>query len=603
MCGIAGVIGGGGINQEVLKAMTDSLKHRGPDGEGFYIGDNFGFGHRRLAIVDLSDAGHQPLSYMNRYVITYNGEIYNYLELKDELKSKGYIFYTKTDTEVILAAYDCWGVDCLHRFNGMWAFVIYDTNHNRFFMSRDRFGKKPLYYAIINNAFIFASEIKAIINNPFVNLQPNLNFLNNYIDKGCKEWGHETAFNSVFRFDFASYFEGSLDDIFKNFSLKRYWTLRFNLVNEKYDEQKAKAYAEKYYELLEDAVRIRMRADVKVGTALSGGLDSSSIVYLVNKYLKEQGKEVLQETFSSVYKSQGTEDCDESNFIDIVANALSVHSNQIEPNINDIPKEHTKVIYALENPPSNTLMSSWHTFKLVNKAGVTVTLDGQGADELLAGYVTYLQNYIASLSFVEIIKESFQFLTTPGTIKYVFRGFIVGLFRILFGEKIICKILNDVINKPLDLNLNKKLENDVKTSLVTLFHYADHTSMAHSVESRMPFMDFRLVDFLASVPACYKMHKGWTKYLARLAFDGKLPNDICWRRDKLGWPIPEAYWISGSLKTWLLSIINNDYHIDGVNVPCDSIHEDLVNGKYEKVIRVLNFKKWCEVFMSKKLPI
>lgn len=599
MCGIVGIIGRKDVDADLLNLMNDKLKHRGPDGEGIYIGANFGFGHRRLAIVDLSEAGHQPMSYMNRYVITYNGEIYNYPELRTELKNNGYIFTTHTDTEVILASYDCWGVDCLQRFNGMWAFVIYDGLNDRFFMSRDRFGKKPFYYTRTNNEFIFASEIKAILINPSFEAYSNPNYLRSYIEKGCREWGRETAFNGILRFDFASFFEGNLDDILFNFDLKKYWDVKFNLKQERYDEQVAKEYAKKYYDILEDAVRIRMRADVKLGTALSGGLDSSSIVYLVNNYLKKQGKEILQETFSSVYRTQGTEDCDESEFINIVANSLGVHSNQIEPNVNDIPNEHVNVIYALENPPNNTLMSSWYTYKLVQQAGVTVTLDGQGADELLAGYVTYLQNYIASLSVKEAIRESKLFYSIPGAKKYVLRGLVLAILKVFFGKKPLLKILNDIIGKSVDFDLNKILENDVKTNLVTLLHYADHTAMAHSVESRMPFMDYRLVEFLSNVPACYKMHNGWTKYLARLAFDGKLPDDICWRRDKLGWPIPEAYWFSGLLNNWFLSVINRDSWLEGICFSSASAINEINEGKFDKAIRIMNLKKWCEVFFIK----
>ena len=230
--------------------------------------------------------------------------------------------------------------------------------------------------------------------------------MDSYVQNGAKEYIKETAFENIFRFDFSSYFEGSLEDIFENFEQNKFWEIKPNLSHEKFDEEKAKEYAKQYYELLEDAVRIRLRADVKVGSALSGGLDSSSIVYLVNKLLKEQGKEELQETFSSVYKSDGTQECDESYFIDIMALKLGVHSNQIEPKEDEIPSQIEKMIWHLENPPDNSLMSSWHTFKLVASTDVKVTLDGQGADEQLGGYLPYLLNYISSLSIVDMFSQA-----------------------------------------------------------------------------------------------------------------------------------------------------------------------------------------------------
>lgn len=592
MCGITGIISKKTIAKNIIESMTDTIVHRGPDGYGYYYGKNFAFGHRRLSIVDLSEAGHQPMEYKSRYVITYNGEIYNHIELREELSSSGYLFDSHTDTEVIMAAYDKWGVKCLNRFNGMWAFTLYDKQNDIFLISRDRFGKKPFYYYQDNEVFLFASEIKAILAHPKVKAESNLSFLNNYLKYGCREYFQETAFKNIYRFDFSSYFEGNLEDILRTFKPKKFWEIKPNLSREHFDENKAKEYAQAYYELLEDAVRIRLRADVKVGSALSGGLDSSSIVYLVNKLLKEQGKAELQETFSSVYKSEGTENCDESEYINIMAHSLGVHSNQIEPKEQEIPSEHEKMIYALENPPENSLMSSWYTFKLVSHTNVKVTLDGQGADEQLAGYLPYLINYIASLSFTDLFQESYRCSSIPDARRYVLIGFIVGLFRSFFGEKILIFILKEVLKKNFEPNLNQKLSDDITGNLITLIHYADHTSMAYSIESRMPFMDYRLVEFLASVPASYKMHNGWTKYLARLAFNGKLPDEINWRRDKMGWPIPEKKWFTGGLKDWFESTKQVKGIIHRLSVPKETNPERL----FAQNIRLINIYQWEKLF-------
>ena len=592
MCGITGIISKKRIEKDIIESMTDTIIHRGPDGFGYYYGEKFVFGHRRLSIVDLSDAGHQPMQYLNRYVITFNGEVYNHLELRKELEKNGYVFQSHTDTEVIMASYDFWGADCLSKFNGMWAFVIYDRLKDKYFMSRDRFGKKPFYYYKDQEKFIFGSEIKVILAHPDVESKPNLKFLDSYVQNGAKEYIKETAFENIFRFDFSSYFEGSLEDIFENFNQNKFWEIKPNLSHEKFDEEKAKEYAKQYYELLEDAVRIRLRADVKVGSALSGGLDSSSIVYLVNKLLKEQGKEELQETFSSVYKSDGTQECDESYFIDIMALKLGVHSNQIEPKEDEIPSQIEKMIWHLENPPDNSLMSSWHTFKLVASTDVKVTLDGQGADEQLGGYLPYLLNYISSLSIVDMFSQAKKCLQIPNSSKYVFVGLCLGLYRVLFGEKFLKFTIKNIFKRDFETNLNKKLGIDTMGSLITLIHYADHTSMAFSIESRMPFMDYRLVEFLASVPACYKMRDGWTKYLARLAFDGKLPDEINWRKDKMGWPIPEKKWFYGNLNRWFIE------NIESCKLSKKLSFKEKENKKFSNNIKRMNLSIWEKSFLN-----
>ena len=548
MCGIAGYIASQVADQTPLKKMTDAILHRGPDGEGHYYAPDFALGHRRLAIVDLSEAGAQPMHYLDRYVITYNGEVYNHPELREELIRHGYRFNSESDTEVILASYDFWGVDCLNKFNGMWAFVLYDKKKQQYFIARDRFGKKPLYYSHTADYFMFCSEVKGIYASGLVEKAPNINYLKNYLQNGPNEYDAETAFANVYRFPFAHYFLGSKEQLLNQPQFTRYWELTTNTSKERFCPNKAKEYAKQYYDLLADAVRLRLRADVKVGSALSGGLDSSSIVYLVNEQLKAQGKADLQETFSSVYKSDGTQDCDESEYIDLLAKELNVISNQIEPQEKNVIAEHQKVVWAMENPPEGTIMSSWHTFMKVKQAGVTVNLDGQGADELLAGYTPYISSYFISISIIDVYKEVLFFLQLPGVKKRVIQSFFMAKFRFVFGQKIYEKIFKKIKGHDAPAQLNETLKEAFTKGLVTLLHYADHTSMAHSVESRAPFMDYRLVEFLAKVPACYKMHKGWSKYIARLAFDKKLPDEITWRKDKMGWPIPEKYWFQGNLR-------------------------------------------------------
>ena len=604
MCGICGVIS---LNKKVLnnatqvvKTMNKTILHRGPDGIGVHNGGNYCFGHTRLSIVDLSEAGHQPMTYNNRYTITYNGEVYNYIELRRKLEAEGYSFRSNTDTEVIMASYDYWGIDCVKKFNGMWAFVIYDRQKGKFFISKDRFGIKPLYYIKNENLFIFGSEIKAILAHPEINSEPNIEHLNSYIEDGPNEYGEITSFKRILRFPFAHSFEGTAEDLSSNFLPKRYWFIKPNLSKEKFSKSKAREYAKEYYDLLSDAVRLRLRADVKVGSALSGGLDSSSIVYLVNQQLHVNGQTELQNTFSTVYKSEGVTHCDESSYIDLLASKLNVKSWQIEPKINDIEGEHKKMILALENPPESSCMSAWHTFLEVSRRDVRVTLDGQGADEQLAGYVHYIRGHLLSLSLWDFTKEMVGFFKQPSFRGELLRSAILRLLLLIIGEKLFLNTFTKMRGWRLSLDLNETLNKSFETSLVTLLHYADHTSMAHSVESRMPFMDFRLVEFLSSVPSCYKIHNGWTKYIARLAFDGKLPNEVVWRKDKMGWPTPDDIWFRGGLNAWLNETLLSSKILKILKCKISFKSDFRYNTPVLKLVRLLNVAVCEKIFWLNK---
>lgn len=639
MCGIAGFVyvkeqvpGAG----KILQAMTNSIRHRGPDGEGFvlfdksgkasaYSGDDsvlegdhktnyipqqhinssfdesfqFGFGHRRLSIVDLSALGHQPMSYKDRYWIIFNGEIYNYVELRAELESLGHHFVSHTDTEMIMAAYDQWGKECLQRFNGMWAFVIFDSLQKRLFISRDRFGIKPFHYYFDGNVFVFASEIKAILSHPAVRTAPSESYCRNYLEHGPREYLHETAFENIFRLDNAAFLETGINELGKtDLKGKKFWQLRANTQHENFDEQRLQQYASEYYTLLADAVRLRLRADVKVGSALSGGLDSSSIVFLVNQELRKQQKTEQQETFSSVYKSKGVTDCDESEYIDRIARTLEVHSNQVEPHVKDIITEHRKMIYHMDTPPDSTCMSGWHTFKLVGASDVTVTLDGQGADEQQGGYLNYLVNFFAQQQNKE---EEKAFSEIPGAEKFIRAGNKLRSARKALPAKLVKGLLGKMKLTPdYLLPLNERLVRDATGKLLTLIHYSDRIPMAFSIESRMPFMDYRLAEFMAGIPDVYKLHKGWTKYFARVAMQPFLPGEVTWRKDKMGWPIPEDHWFRGELKEPFCRAIENSVFLRRLGAGHD-IRKRLEAGEpINRLVRLYNLATWYEVFFERE---
>ncbi len=599
MCGIVAIVSNRAIERAPLRAMTEALAHRGPDGFGYHEASGFAFGHRRLAILDLSERGHQPMFYQDRYVITYNGEIYNYRELRAELEAAGFTFATHTDTEVVLAAYAHWGTDCLKRFNGMWAFVLKDLQTGLFFIARDRFGVKPLYHMFVAGQLVFASEIKALLRHPEYRAEANLDYCRAYLRGGPREYGRETAFRGVESFAKGAYVEATQAELLRgDFSVRRFWSLEPRVEAGAVDENQLREYAQRYYSLLEDAVALRLRSDVKVGSALSGGLDSSSVVHLVNKQLKERGaSESLQETFSSVYGSPGTEHCDETVHIDKLEEYLRVHSNRIEPDPRDVPAEHERMIYYMDTPPESSLMSSWHTFRLVASTDVVVTLDGQGADEQLAGYPRYAINAIAYSN--SPLKDSRALRKIPGFGPFASLGLSAAVLRRLGLGRLLPSMLKRAGKQVFDgERLNEALVKDSLNGLQNLIHYADRTSMAFSIESRMPFLDYRLAEFLAAMPACYKLHDGWTKYVARKAMDGHLPDSITWRRDKMGWGIPEAFWFRGELQPWLSAQVSGSDFL--AELDARPRPGALYSGRRSmtQVLRLLNLAAWHRVHIE-----
>ena len=650
MCGIAGIISSTDQEQrlaEQVHRMTTCLHHRGPDDEGFlllnasgahvYYGDDtphageataydasqehirqayqtpsvLAFGHRRLSIIDLSFSGHQPMSYRGRYWIVFNGEIYNFIELREDLIREGYSFSSTSDTEVIMAAYDHWGAACVQRFNGMWAFVIYDTQERTLFLSRDRFGIKPLYYYKDETHFIFASEIKAILQCDQVDTEPNLAYCNAYLATGSREYGRETAFTNIFRFDIASALELNLDDLAQsNLKPQRFWTIHPTTRIEAFDEAQARRYAEQYYTLLDDAVRLRLRADVRVGSALSGGLDSSAIVYLVYQQLKQANRTEKQETFSTVWKSEGVQDCDESAYVDELADTFHLNSHQIEPRAEDVLAEHRKMVYAMDDPPPMPHMGGWYTFKCATDNNIKVTLDGQGADELMGGYLVYLANYLLDLPLLQLRKGYRVFTALPGVQrKHVWTGVVSNLVRRIVGWRGMQSLMTPLLKRAGAKNpimhlmpLNLALHESAQTVLVNLLHYGDSQSMAHSVESRLPYLDYRLVEFLAEVPAVYKLHAGWTKHIARLSMAGKLPDTITWRKDKMGWPDPIDFWFRGALKEPLCRAVESSVFLRQLGVGYD-IRERMEGGEPMRIlIRLFNLSVWHDTFFGITQP-
>lgn len=589
--------------------MTRAVRHRGPDGEGFVffppgaqaatqvvsaespagvIGSPFpppgcvlGLGHRRLAIIDLSAAAHQPMSDASADCwITFNGEIYNYLELRAELSGQGQSFRTGSDTEVILAAWRQWGSGCLSRFNGMFAFVLVDRRHQKIFAARDRFGVKPLYYWITpTGGLALVSEIKQLLSHPHwaarLNGQRAYDFLN---WKVCDHTS-ETLFAGVRQFRGGECLEISIDEIAQccarqaPLPLRRWYELR----PAEYSGDFASA-SRRFRELLEDSVRLRLRADVPVGSCLSGGLDSSAIVCLVRRLLGDQSAGI-QRTFSAY---SDVPRFDERRFIMDVVRQTGASAQSVVPDPDECIRELERITWQQDEPfGSTSIFAQWKVFELARSAGVKVMLDGQGADEALGGYHGYFGPRLAGLLARGRLRT---FARESAAIRRL-HGQSVGLqLRLVADElvpgpvaEILRRLVGRTITRPRYLDL-KKLSADTRPphwgliqlrqpvrslsiaqltalSLPMLLHWEDRDSMAHGVEARLPFLDYRLVECCLGLPESFKLSDGWTKRVLREGLRDLLPESIRERRDKLGFATAEEVWMRDRRRETFLRLI------------------------------------------------
>ena len=413
MCGIFGCFDrDGDVPRNILRRATAIVSHRGPDGWGYLLANpssgtaNFcrdpgefsapatiSFGHRRLSIIDLSEAAGQPMGTPEGDLwITYNGEIYNYIELRKELAGKGHVFRTASDTEVILHAYREWGEECLSRFNGMWAFGLLDLRRKRLFCARDRMGVKPFYYHTNGKRFLFGSEIKQFFVDPSIPMEPHKGVAYDYLVHGVLDHSDLTFFSKIKQLRGGFFLIIDLTMESPDPAIRRYWGVD---PGARIDGLTDAQYADRFRELLEDSVRLRLRSDVPVGSCLSGGLDSSSIVCIANRLLREEGGVGKQNTFSSCFEDRRF---DERIFIDAVVAATGVRSHCVFPQEGDVFRELSSLLWHQDEPfGSTSIYAQWCVFRLAKETGVKVMLDGQGADELLGGYHGFFDPYMAGL--------------------------------------------------------------------------------------------------------------------------------------------------------------------------------------------------------------
>ncbi len=567
MCGIAGIISTNphNVSRQRLQAMTDSIAHRGPESDGFWINKthNVGFGHRRLSIIDLSESGAQPMHYAGRYTITYNGEIYNYVEVKKQLLSKGYQFTSSCDTEVVLAAYACYGKNCLDYFDGMFAFAIWDEEEQTLFCARDRFGEKPFYYSHDENGFLFASEMKALwaAGTP---RHADSSMLLNYLTIGYTNDPTDlsrTFFKNIGSLPAAHYFECrlSVTNSGLGFAVIPYWHLdketRTNI-----NENDA---IEKFSELFQTSVKRRLRSDVAIGTSLSGGLDSSSIVATIHALLG--GGNYSQSAFSAIFPGF---DKDESKQVALVAEKFKLNSYAVSPTGDELVNDLEKLFYHQEEPfQSSSIYAQYKVYELAKQYGVTVLLDGQGADETLAGYHQYYhwywQELILRSKFKKQKAEQQKAKEMGVDVSWGWKNYLAAYLPALTAQQLEKRVSRqqrrhpDInsdffmanadrmsVYKPVTDKLNDILYfNTMQTGLVELLRYADRNSMAHSREVRLPFLNHELVQFIFSLPSHFKIKDGWTKWILRQSMSYVLPNEITWRTDKVGFEPPQQLWM------------------------------------------------------------
>lgn len=632
MCGIAGIIGKDKANIKdiaQIKKMTDAIKHRGPDAEGHWLCSNVALGHRRLSIIDRGETSNQPMaSHDNKYILIYNGEIYNYLELRKELLASGAIFRTHSDTEVVIEAYRKYGLRCFEKFNGMWALCLYDIEQEKLVICRDRLGIKPLVYLENDKAFVFASEAKAILAAyPRENI-PDYSAVYRFLKGITAEETGTSFYRNIQIFPAASYMVYNIATNQKETRI--YWEINKNTFYQKWIA--GRNPYQTFLELFEDAVRLRLQADVEVGACLSGGLDSSAIVGVASKMKKGM------QTFSSVYQQI---ECNEEKYIRMVN-----HRNKTKPHYventemaDDFSDYVRKMNYYFDGPTLGA--AKYNSFRVMEKAGghVKVLLDGQGADELFAGYDesnfgNYLRDlfrektvcaWLKKINMVSVIGEHPNMDITHQDVRDVID--LIGIenyplltntkrtkskipINSIFTQQFLEHTTDDYIKE--DIQISSSLEKLQYQSikyfpLPEILRNEDSDSMAFSIETRLPFLDYRVVEFAIGLPSRYKIRGQWSKWIVRKACRKYLPKAVAKRKNKMGFPAPFARWLREEGEIHQLRDIIYDFGRRNIIVPekIDEIYQEHLSGKAdnsELLYRIYSTEVWMRTCNEESLP-
>jgi asparagine synthase (glutamine-hydrolysing) len=570
MCGFSAVIAlhGATADVDIARRMADVLRHRGPDDSGSYASSGVAFGFRRLSILDLSPSGHQPLvSEDGQLVIVFNGEIYNYVEVRAELVERGHRFRSTGDTEVLLHAYQQWGADCLPRLNGMWSFLIHDRRRRIVFGSRDRFGVKPLYRHDGHGRILLASEIKALHASGLYEAKTNWRRVAHFLGHGDHsiDPSGETFYEDVVEVPPGSSFELTLDG---RTTTRRFWSL------DRLEPPSDEAPSQALRDLFEDAVRLRMRSDVPVGVSLSGGLDSTSIVSAMARLLEAEPAGRREGSLKAF--SYGSPEFDESQYIAATVVQTGAELHQVATSTTELWQRLDEVLWYHDEPlHSATALIGFEIYRLASAHGVKVVLTGQGADEVLAGYPNYFVHYWSELVRRGAARAAWREIEAycavhGGDRDLLFRQVLqrsvketlyhVGLLRRLAARRTphhnplaatwyapeLLRTLPREEDRPPNGSLKSVLRASVERHSLPLYlRIEDRNSMAHSVEARLPFLDYRLVSLGFQIPAQWKLRGPWNKYVLREAMRGRIPEIVRTRPDKMGFPTSVAQWFRG----------------------------------------------------------
>jgi asparagine synthase (glutamine-hydrolysing) len=616
MCGITGIVAlnGRSIEPAALQTMNDIQAHRGPDGERFFLawpdGDRFAhallphtnawaeshqvrvaLAHRRLAILDLSDRGLQPMTVEGgREWIIFNGEIYNHIELRAELEKLGCRFTTRTDTEVLLQAYRYWGEECLTRLEGMYAFAIWDAARGQVFCARDRLGIKPFYYTVTNGHLIFASEIKALLTYPGMQVQPDDDAVVGFLVHANCDYGERTVLRDVRALPAAHSL--TIDLASGRFSTRPYWQLAPWPVNGKRDPQ----YIERLRELLVSTTYKHLISDVRVGSCLSGGLDSSAVVSLIGKVWRDSPEAATAVgdrlyTFTSCYEHK---EIDERTYALEAASAAGATPHLVFPSAQDFWDAFPRIAWHQDMPfGSLSYYAQWRVMRAAREAGVKVLLDGQGGDEVFGGYAKFRYAYLASLlrdGNLTTFSRELGAIVRHGD-KYVLdlrRGYRY-LPRRLRGVLGVDSLLQQVLQTDMALAVGgdstpatrwwryaaaangdqfagtfmqrMQVDDIMMDTLPQLLRHEDRSSMAFSLEARVPLLDHTVVEYGLSLPDRLKVRDGWSKVAVRHAMEGMVPEPVRWRKTKLGFAAPDRHWLTKDLRPQVTELINEDLRV------------------------------------------
>lgn len=601
MCGIFGLISKTGpVDADQVGRLTDMVSHRGPDGRGTRINGNVGLGHRRLAIIDLSDDGAQPMRDREHPIwVTFNGEIYNYLELRAELEALGFVFQTASDTEVLLKSYVHWGERCIEHFNGMWSFAIHDERDNTVLCARDRFGVKPFYYVNTPSEFAFGSEIRQLL--PLIGRPiAEDDLVNDFLVCGLTDHTSRTFFKGVEKL-----LPGHLlrvEVATGKIRVERYYSLLPCLHDD--DEKRS---PESVRRLLEDAIQLRLRSDVRVGTCLSGGLDSSAVATLAAKLHSLNSKEAF---FAITAVSEQASNNEEKYAAQVVENS-KLDWLRTEPTYEEFASTSDTLIDVQEEPFAGpSIMMQYDVMRTARSNGVIVLLDGQGGDETILGYHRYYAAWLFDhlrQGGIGAFASAFREATNAGIsakklLMYLFGAGSARLrsmfYRLRYGflkKPHLPESLQRFARSTRDARAMQVLE-ITETNLPMLLRFEDKNSMRFGIETRLPFLDYRFVEFSLGLSTSVKLNRGWTKWPLRAAMNDILPKSICWRKDKIGFAAPDQLWLNRHTPAMYEKVINSELVARYVNMR-------MLHRRFHKLDVGMRWRLYCLALWGERFQV